>query len=185
MIRNFVVSVALALSIFISFFFINSELNEILGSNNTAPAMSDIYLNYTNEETNTATMRYKYLLNYKISDGSSLVAEYDYSQPVFSLSKDGRDIAHSMANVSDFPLIPEYSNVFVMIPGSEIKDNFDINVNPVLKDIKKDIRFEVTIILEELINKRWTSVYQVVFMERGPYCSITKGPIEKVKKEWL
>ena len=47
-----------------------------------------------------------------------------------------------------------------------------------IKNIQDKIRFEVYIFVEELKKNRWSLVYQVIFMERGPYWSLDKGPTQ-------
>lgn len=61
--------------------------------------------------------------------------------------------------------------------NGRIQDEFELEIVETNKH-KDLIKIEAHIILEKLQDMRWVPEYQVIFMQRGPYKSIDKGPIE-------
>ena len=134
-------------------------------------------VNYFNSSDNAVDVRYKYIMDYECGE-IELPDDWDYKKPLFSLYQNGR-LVHEARLMGDRGiLIPEVSNSFKLKSKQSTDDNFEILVNKKAESFQNLVRFEVTIIIEELKENKWSPVYQVIFMERGPYWSLNKGPIE-------
>lgn len=141
----------------------------------------DFILAYENKEDKVQKVRLKYILNNAVSNSIEKEDLPELNKEIFTLNENGDKIGESLFHPERENIIPIVSNTKKINPGDKLLFNYDIIKNESLLNIKDLIRFEVKIIVEELIEKRWTPVYQVVFMERGPYWSLDKGPIEKVQ----
>lgn len=142
--------------------------------------LEDFDLDYLNNSNSVIKIRYRYVLNYETAD-ISIPENWDYSFPLFSLYKDGL-LVHQAYLVNDTNVvIPEVSETYTLKPKESIKSNFEIRVNKQAQSFQDMVRFEVNIKIEELKEDKWAPVHQAVFMERGPYWSLNKGPIEFIK----
>lgn len=142
--------------------------------------LEDFDLDYLNNSNNVIKIRYRYVLNYEIAD-ISIPEDWDYSKPLFSLYKDGL-LAHKAYLASDRTVvIPEISETYTLKSKELIESNFEVRVNKQAQSFQDMVRFEVHIKIEELKGGRWSPVHQAIFMERGPYWSLNKGPIEFTK----
>lgn len=143
-------------------------------------ALDDFDLDYLNNSNNSIKVRYQYILNYEIAD-ISIPEDWDYSKPLFSLYKDGL-LVHKAYLASDRTVvIPEISETYTLKSKELIESNFEVRVNKQAQSFQDMVRFEVHIKIEELKGGRWSPVHQAIFMERGPYWSLNKGPIEFIK----
>lgn len=134
-------------------------------------------VNYFNNSDNAVDVRYKYIMGYEYGE-IELPDDWDYKKPLFSLYHNGK-LVHEARLMGDRSiLIPEVSNSFKLKSKQSTDDNFEILVNKKAESFQNLVRFEVTIVIEELKENKWSPVYQVIFMERGPYWSLNKGPIE-------
>lgn len=142
-------------------------------------ALDNFDLDYLNNSNNSIKVRYQYILNYEIAD-ISIPEDWDYSKPLFSLYKDGLLVHQAYLNDTNV-VIPEVSEAYTLKPKESIKSNFEIRINKQAQSFQDMVRFEVNIKIEELKEGKWSPVHQAVFMERGPYWSLNKGPIEFIK----
>ena len=139
--------------------------------------LENFNLNYLNKSDSIIDVRYKYMMDYEHGE-IELPDDWDYEKPLFSLYQDGR-LVHEVRLTRDRGvLIPEVSNSFKLKSQEIINSNFEVKINKKAEEFQELIRFEVKIIVEELKENKWSPVYQVIFMERGPYWSLNKGPIE-------
>lgn len=138
-----------------------------------------IQMNYEAQEN--MTVRYKYVLDYHTANDNVLRGLDDYNVSLFTLAKETNGLLLDVQRVKPYvnkePIIPEYSRAQKLKKGDILKDKFHVNINPDMADIQEDIRFEAYITIEQLIEGKWAPVYQVDFMERGPYWSIVKKPM--------
>lgn len=140
-------------------------------------------VNYFNNSDNAVDVRYKYIMGYEYGE-IELPDDWDYKKPLFSLYHNGK-LVHEARLMGDRSiLIPEVSNSFKLKSKQSTDDNFEILVNKKAESFQNLVRFEVTIVIEELKENKWSPVYQVIFMERGPYWSLNKGPIELLPIDW-
>lgn len=139
--------------------------------------INNFSLDYKNDTKKLAKVRYKYILDYETADENVLMDRDDYDTPLFTLSED-KVIAKIMPYVYKEPFIPAYSKAYTILPSQSIDKQFKVEINPDVEDIQDKIRFQVKVIIEELVNNKWAPVRQATLMERGPYWSLDKGPIE-------
>lgn len=137
-------------------------------------------LEYKNETSQKIQIRYKYILSFETTDSFEAPIEILRDEPLFTLFKDDLAIKNSILKDKDRPIIPEVSNTITLNPGESTEANFVVEINEDIKDVEELIRFETTVIIEELRNKKWTPTYQVVLMKRDAYWSLDKGPIEYI-----
>lgn len=177
-----VVPVAIILMIIVSvtYVFLAAErknLEEIQDRNEHEVVLENLSADYVNEGENTVQMRYKISLNNEKADSVD-IGDWDNSKPLFSIYEDGLLISSSYLNYEFSKVIPDVSNTFSLKPGQSTNNKFQVRVNKDAKEFQSLVRFEVGIVVEELKADKWSPVYQVNFMERGPYWELSKGPIE-------
>ena len=177
-----VVPVAIILMIIVSvtYVFLAAErknLEEIQDRNEHEVVLENLSADYVNEGENTVQMRYKISLNNEKADSVD-IGDWDNSKPLFSIYEDGLLISSSYLNYEFSKVIPDVSNTFSLKPGQSTNNKFQVKVNKDAKEFQSLVRFEVGIVVEELKADKWSPVYQVNFMERGPYWELSKGPIE-------
>lgn len=143
-------------------------------------SVSSIFKNNSNISTK---IRYKYILSHEVSD-VDILKEVDLSKPLFSIRNNGMIISENYASSDSFGRsLPVVSEVIDVKPKEVVDKEFVIKYSEEIEnEVKYNIRFEAKIITEELIKGKWTPVYQAIFMERGPYWSLDKGPIERLIK---
>lgn len=126
---------------------------------------------YHNESPESVMIRYKYELGYESLDSLDNIGE-----PVYSLNINEDKIeAFTSTNL---PVVSEAEKVEKY---GVIERDFQVNVSD--KVDKNKIRIDVKIVIEELKGGKWSPVYQAILMERGPYWSLDKGPIEFIKED--
>lgn len=171
---------ALVFSISLAFF-IGVNEGEREGSINTLrDTEKEFSLVYTNNTNQPQEIRYRYELSFETAKDFTLDYWYE-NDTLFSLERDNLVIASTKLENEHKPIIPEVSNTVQLFPQEKTSAKFNLIMNDNLKNGEDLIRFETKVIIEELRGKRWTPVYQVVFMKRGDYWSLNKGPIEILK----
>lgn len=138
-------------------------------------------LEYLNESNEEMQVRYKYILSFETSGSFEAPIDLTQDKPLFTLFKDSFPVNQATLKDKGRSTIPEVSNSILLKPNKSAKANFVVSVNEDVQDVQNLIRFETTVIVEELKNKRWTPVYQVLLMKRDKYWSLNKGPIEYIK----
>lgn len=126
---------------------------------------------YQNQTSETILIRYKYELGYESLDDFE-----DIGEPVYSLLIND-DVIEAFTPTN----LPIVSKVEKVHKGKSTKKKFDVKLSD--KVDKDKIRIDVKIVIEELKGGKWSPVYQAIFMERGPYWSLDKGPIEFIKED--
>lgn len=169
--------IVLALFI-IAAFFIKIKKDAEAGSTNLEQ-INYLSIEYKNNSDKQAKFRYKYILSYTPAT-KEINQELKKEVPVFSLHRESEKISEVFPIESYNEFIPVVSETFSVGKNQEINDSFEVKIEPSVKN-KEMIKFETKIILEQLKGNKWTSVYQVILMERGPYFSLDKGPIEFIK----
>lgn len=136
----------------------------------------EFYVDYTNNNK-TEKIRYKYVLNYEVED-AEILNKLDFEQPLISLYHNDSLVNSIFPSFTKKPLIPEVSNTKIIKSNQSIHDNFEIIYNnEISKEIREQVRFEAYVYIEKLYKGKWEPIYQIVFMKRGPYWSLNKGPI--------
>lgn len=176
--RNSKIIVLLTL-LTVTVFFIKSSRD--IEDNSIKPPEQVNYLSveYENISANTAKFRYKYILSYTPANETTN-QELEKDDPVFSLHNESSKLLDIFPTENYNNVIPTVSEVFSVSKNQAINDVFLIKIGTSVKN-KDLIKFETKIILEQLKDNKWTPVYQVILMERGPYFSLDKGPIEFIK----
>ncbi len=154
-------------------FFAGTKYSSIFEENIDKP-INNFTLNYRNDTSHNLKVRYKYILNYELASPSLLDDKVETD--IFHLSEDKYIVAKKSIGLE--PFIPIYSKPFTLKSNEVTDESFDLVVNKSFDDIRENIRFESKVIVEILKDNKWTPVYQVILMERGPYWSLDKGPIE-------
>lgn len=174
------VAIILMIIVSVTYVFLAAErknLEEIQDRNEHEVVLENLSADYVNEGENTVQMRYKISLNNEKADSVD-IGDWDNSKPLFSIYEDGLLISSSYLNYEFSKVIPDVSNTFSLKPGQSTNNKFQVRVNKDAKEFQSLVRFEVGIVVEELKADKWSPVYQVNFMERGPYWELSKGPIE-------
>lgn len=140
-----------------------------------------VNISFYNDSDEQSSIRYKIVLNYESTE--DLYTRIPADQQVYSISlKDQygelREMQMFPKSTPDELSLPEVFPIVVLEP----KDSYNLwfNVNYPEEELKNKIRFEVKAIVEKLIDNKWVPYHQMVFMERGPYWSLDKGPIEEM-----
>lgn len=157
-----------------SLFITSIKLNLI--SLNPTESDNQITVEYKNQENSIAKIRYKYILNFETTENVKEFIPID--RPVFSIITQSGEISAFQDN---YPFIPEISNVQTLLPNELSNSSFEVVLDENLVQYKEEIRIDVKIIIEQLKQNKWSPTYQVIFMERGPYWSLDKGPVEIIK----
>lgn len=137
-------------------------------------------LEYINEAETPVQIRYKYELSFATANKFAPPENWDINKDIFSLHKNDIKVAGIKLGNEHTPIIPEVSKTTTLEPTELTNANFQVIIDDGIKDIEDLIRFETKIIIEELREKRWTPVYQVIFMKRDKYWSLDKGPVEYI-----
>lgn len=137
-------------------------------------------LEYINEGETPVQIRYRYELSFATADSFLPPENWDLNNDIFSIHKNDVKITGTKLKDEYNPIIPEMSETITLKPTELTEANFQVIIDEGIKEVEELIRFETKIIVEELRNKRWTPVYQVVFMKRDKYWSLDKGPIEYI-----
>lgn len=135
------------------------------------------YLSINYKTDSNSKFRYRYELKYTpVND--ELNESLDREESLLILELNDKLAAEIKPTDTYSQVIPIVSDYFNSDDGA-INDEFQIEL--ISKNKNKDkIKFETKIILEELKGGKWSPVYQVIQMERGPYWSLDKGPVEFV-----
>lgn len=138
------------------------------------------YLSIFYEADNNKDFRYKYELIYTPAS-DDINETLDQNEPLLVLEANSETVAEIKPSQDYSRTIPVISESFK--PSDNlIADEFRIEL--VSKNKNRDkIKFETKIILEELKGGKWSPVYQVIQMERGPYWSLDKGPVEFIETD--
>lgn len=139
--------------------------------------LESFVVDYKNPNEEKNDYRFQYTITFETAEGLELPDDWERSDELFSLYKDGRKVHFVNFEEPKEPFIPEVSNSKQVNPGEILSAEFEVRVNKKAKEVYEDVRFEVLIVVQELIGKRWTPVYQVHYMERGPYYSMIKTPL--------
>lgn len=137
-------------------------------------------LEYINEGETPVQIRYRYELSFATVDNFFPPEGWDLNNDIFSLYKNDVKAIGVKLRDEHTPIIPEISKTITLKPTELTNASFQVIVNEGIKDVEDLIRFEAKIVIDELRGKRWTPVYQVIFMKRDKYWSLDKGPIEYI-----
>lgn len=173
---NLVLITLLVVMVFL-YGFLLGQLNVSKSRPKLTRSQNHFSLNYKNESSEPVLIRYKYKLN-AVPANDAVFALLDPELPLFSLTQNKEQTFYSYPNLHNSTTLPEVSDVITLKENESTNDFFEIYVNEEIKDIQDKIRFEVHIFVEELKENSWSLVYQIIFMERGPYWSLDKGPIQ-------
>lgn len=168
----------LLLGVFITTFFVGKNYGSVLKSKEPEAIKNNFSVNYENKHNSNIKIRYKYLLDYESAETLLVPEDWDSKQPLFTLSTEDSVVYESFFDHNKSMPLPEVSDVIILKPGEKSDSDFEMNVNKLANNFQDKIRFEARIIVEELTEGKWNQVYQVILMERGPYWSLDKGPIE-------
>ena len=158
-------------------FKLQDHFNQIQESNEHLVHLESFSDNYVNNSDEPVKIRYRYSLANEKADSVS-PEDWDDEKPLFSLYENGL-LASSNSLYTEFSgVIPDVSNTYSVKPGESTDIEFEVMLNKDANEFKDLVRFEVEIIIEEFKNQRWSPVHKVIFMQRGPYWKLDKGPIE-------
>ena len=166
----------LAIAIFILLLITIALSVAIVNSKDNEQVVQPIDIIYHNDGPETK-IRYKYIAEYETVDDE--LSERTNGAPIYSLYVNNLEVSSAYG---DYEMsIPSVSETITVGKNETLTSDFHIELNELVdKDL---IRIDVKIIIEELKKGKWAPVYQVVFMERGPYWSLDKGPIEILMTE--
>lgn len=136
--------------------------------------LANFDLTYVNTLSKNNTIRYKYILSY---DTTEEISVPDTPTPLFNLYQDGYLVSSAYLSNRDV-IIPDVSAVYSSNIGDVYTPTFEVKVNQEAGVTIEDIRFEVNIVIEILVDDKWTPGYQLNFMEYGSYWSLNKGPLD-------
>lgn len=158
-------------------FKLQDHFNQLQESNEHLVHLESFSDNYVNNSDESVKIRYRYSLTNEKADSVS-PEDWDNEKPLFSLYENGL-LASSNNLYTEFSgVIPDVSSTYSVKPGESTDIEFEVMLNKDASEFKDLVRFEVEIIIEEFKNKRWSPVHKVIFMKRGPYWKLEKGPIE-------
>lgn len=158
-------------------FKLQDHFNQLQESNEHLVHLESFSDNYVNNSDETVKIRYRYSLSNEKADSVN-PEDWDNEKPLFSLHENGL-LASSNNLYTEFSgVIPDVSNTYSVKPGESTDIEFEVMLNKDANEFKDLVRFEVEIIIEEFKNQRWSPVHKVIFMQRGPYWKLDKGPIE-------
>ena len=166
---GFVVKFQLNLGAFLE---IQSSQNE-----QTEFTLESFVVDYKNPNEEKNDYRFQYTITFEAAEDLELPDNWERSDELFSLYKDGRKVHFVNFEKPKEPFIPEVSNSKQVNPEEILSSDFEVRVNKKAQEVYENVRFEVLIVVQELIGKRWTPVYQVHYMERGPYYNMIKTPL--------
>lgn len=134
---------------------------------------------YKNKENVDVKIRYKYMLSYT-SANDEVEAHIDNQRPLFALyDETGTKLTEQLPSNNPNTIVPEISEVITLKPDEVVLVNLEVKVDEKYKNIQNKILFETFIIVEEIVEGKWSPVYQVRLMERGDYYRLEKLPVEK------
>lgn len=133
----------------------------------SSPMNTSFTVDYENTKAHSTQFRYKYILTYETVDSLDIPNNWNYNEPLFSLIKKdspgfegGTEVAQAYLSKNKNNVITsEISNSFSIESNKAINDLFEVKVNPQAENMKDTIDFKIEIILEELIEDNWHSVY--------------------------
>ena len=158
-------------------FKLQDHFNQLKESNEHLVHLESFSDNYVNNSDESVKIRYRYSLSNEKADSVN-PEDWDNEKPLFSLYENGL-LASSNNLYTEFSgVIPDVSNTYSVKPGESTDIEFEVMLNKDANEFKDLVRFEVEIIIEEFKNQRWSPVHKVIFMQRGPYWKLDKGPIE-------
>ena len=158
-------------------FKLQDHFNQLQENNEHLVHLESFSDNYVNNSDEPVKIRYRYSLSNEKADSVNQES-WDNEKPLFSLYENGL-LASSNNLYTEFSgVIPDVSNTYSVKPGESTDIEFEVMLNKDANEFKDLVRFEVEIIIEELKNQRWSPVHKVIFMQRGPYWKLDKGPIE-------
>lgn len=158
-------------------FKLQDHFSQLQESNEHLVHLESFSDNYVNNSDESVKIRYRYSLTNEKADSVS-PEDWDNEKPLFSLYENGL-LASSNNLYTEFSgVIPDVSSTYSVKPGESTDIEFEVMLNKDASEFKDLVRFEVEIIIEEFKNKRWSPVHKVIFMKRGPYWKLEKGPIE-------
>lgn len=158
-------------------FQLQDQLDELQENNEHLVHMETFSDGYTNNSDETVQIRYKYILSHEKAD--SVEIEYlENERPLFELYEDGIKVASDYLGPEFSTVIPEISRTHTLEAGETSETQFDVFLNKEAEELRDLIRFEVDIVVEEVLNGRWSPVYQVNFMERGENWRLNKTLIQ-------
>jgi len=140
-------------------------------------------LHYQNDSKDVIKIRYKSVLTYETANNIEISNEWDFKKPLFNLSTDNNVVSESFLTTNKIPIVPDISDTITLDSKGNIDIPFEMHINEKASEFQDKIRFEIKIVVEELLENKWNPVYQVILMERGPYWSLDKGPIETIMPE--
>lgn len=175
---NFIIGLIVFIGVFsYPIFQLQDKLTNLQENNEHLVHMETFSDGYTNNSDETVQIRYKYILSHEKAD--SVEIEYlENERPLFELYEDGIKVASDYLGPEFSTVIPEISRTHTLEPGETSDTQFDIFLNKEAEELRDLIRFEVDIVVEEILNGRWSPVYQVNFMERGNNWRLNKTLIE-------
>lgn len=158
-------------------FQLQDRLNNLQENNEHLVHMESFSDGYENTSDDTIQIRYRYVLDNERADSVN-PEDWDNENTLFSLYENGLLVSSDYLYSEFTTVIPDVSRTYSLRPG-EISDvQFDVMLNKDAEEFRDLVRFEVEIVVEEFKNGRWSPVYQVNFMERGPNWRLNKGLIE-------
>lgn len=158
-------------------FKLQDHFNQLQENNEHLVHLESFSDNYVNSSDESVKIRYRYSLSNEKADSVN-PEDWDNEKPLFSLYENGL-LASSNNLYTEFSgVIPDVSNTYSVKPGESTDIEFEVMLNKDANEFKDLVRFEVEIIIEEFKNQRWSPVHKVIFMQRGPYWKLDKGPIE-------
>lgn len=131
-------------------------------------------ITYENLKDESVKIRLKYFTDYEFANPETK----KINSSIYNLYVN--DILTSEAHSEHSFNLPKVSEVYNLEKDDSLILPFKIKLNDGID--RNLVRIDVTIIVEELIQGKWVPVYQIIFMERGPYWSLDKGPIEVIEE---
>lgn len=164
---------------------LQNKFESVRDSNENQVHLDSFSDGYTNNSDEDIKIRYKYTLTHEKADSVipgnwlSISPEvWNNEVPLFYLYENGLLVSEGQVYPEFSEIVPDVSATYTLKPGETSEIEFSVMTNKEIEEIKDLIRFEVGIVVEELKGGRWSPAHQVNFMERGPYWSLNRGPIE-------
>ena len=174
--RKAFISVLLIMGVFISLgLLLKFQLSQ--ANEQTEFTLESFVVDYKNPNKEKNDYRFQYIITFEAAEDLELPDNWERTDELFSLYKNGRKVHFVNFEEPKEPFIPEVSNSTQVNPEEMLSAEFEVRVNKKAQEIYEDVRFEVLIVVQELIGKRWTPVYQAHYMERGPYYNMIKTPL--------
>ena len=158
-------------------FKLQDHFNQLQENNEHLVHLESFSDNYVNNSDESVKIRYRYSLSNEKADSVN-PEDWDNEKSLFSLYENGLLVSSNSLYAEFSGVIPDVSNTYSVKPGESTDIEFEVMLNKDANEFKDLVRFEVEIIIEEFKNQRWSPVHKVIFMQRGPYWKLDKGPIE-------